>query len=532
MRSLLLCRSGDDAGLAQRIAAGRCVLGRARECDFPLLQDQLSRKHAEVIEDDGAICLRDLDSSNGTSLNGRRLEPGVKELLNHFDVITLGEAVELVYLELDRIPITEIIAAALVGPEGSRVPLRVGTNTIGSAEDADLIVDDAAVAPLHAKLILSARGLVVEREPQALHLSVNGTVTDLSVLADGDVLQLTPSAEFTIAIVTGLGTPERAAGTDTFVMHRVAAGAPPSDDPPTRPIPARPTPMPAGAVPTAAVPAEAPPAERPPAERVAVVQAPEASQAAQADESTAATVQVKSLAAGDGEATASVREQTTAPAPESSPAPALEKNATGEQWPAQLEAPRSFGEHTHPNLAAPGAPIERLPDLPGDVTATTTVERGDIAASLQRARERHAAQVAQRSNEDTNSRRSGKAVQPDPALGASVRRPALQAPDFSAVRREAAVRIHVALPSGDVRVTLLREGRHILGRAETCRVCVTHPSISREHAELNVGPQGVKIRDLGSANGILREGRRVTEAMVPSGERVRFGEVTAWFEDL
>ena len=485
MRSLLLCRSVDDAGLAQRITSGRCVLGRARECDFPLLQDQLSRKHAEVIDDDGVICLRDLDSSNGTALNGRRIQPGVKELLNHFDVITLGEAVELVYLELDRIPVTEVIASALVGPEGSRVPLRVGTNTIGSAEDADLIVDDAAVAPLHARLILSARGLVVEREPAAAGLSVNGTQTDLSVLADGDVVQLTPSAEFTVAIVNGLGTPEHAVGSDTFVLHRLNAGAAREEDPPTRPIPARPAPPEKATEPAA--------------------------------KETAPTVAIAAV----------VPEPAQLPEP-----PKEEKRPPGENWPAKLEAPQAFGEHTHPNMAGPSALGEHLPDASGDATATTTVERGDIAASLQRARERHAEQVAQRSLEDTNSRKSTQPPQPDPALGASVRRPALQPPDFSAVRREAAVRIHVELPGGDVRVTLLREGRHILGRAETCRVCVTHPSISREHAEIHVGPQGVKVRDLGSANGIVRDGRRVPEAVVPKGERVRFGEVSAWFEDL
>ena len=67
-------------------------------------------------------------------------------------------------------------------------------------------------------------------------------------------------------------------------------------------------------------------------------------------------------------------------------------------------------------------------------------------------------------------------------------------------------------------MTLLREGRHVVGRGEACRVVIPHPSVSREHAEVSVGPEGVRVKDLGSSNGTSWGGKRVGEVTVPAGQ--------------
>jgi pSer/pThr/pTyr-binding forkhead associated (FHA) protein len=61
---------------------GRVVIGRGRECEFPVYTDDASRRHAEVYAADGSFLVRDLGSKNGTAVNGeliggpRALEPG------------------------------------------------------------------------------------------------------------------------------------------------------------------------------------------------------------------------------------------------------------------------------------------------------------------------------------------------------------------------------------------------------------------------------------------------------------------------
>jgi hypothetical protein len=50
------------------------VLGRSRYCDVVLNHDTVSRTHAEIRCDDDGWRLRDLSSTNGTFVDGRRID--------------------------------------------------------------------------------------------------------------------------------------------------------------------------------------------------------------------------------------------------------------------------------------------------------------------------------------------------------------------------------------------------------------------------------------------------------------------------
>ena len=65
----------------------RVLLGRSRECDIRLSDPNVSRRHAEVRRENGSYWVIDLDSTNGTEVNGRRLR---RARLSTGDVITLG----------------------------------------------------------------------------------------------------------------------------------------------------------------------------------------------------------------------------------------------------------------------------------------------------------------------------------------------------------------------------------------------------------------------------------------------------------
>src|SRR5688500_14801205 len=65
-----------------------------------------------------------------------------------------------------------------------------------------------------------------------------------------------------------------------------------------------------------------------------------------------------------------------------------------------------------------------------------------------------------------------------------------------------------------------------IGRARTCTLSVGDPEVSRRHAEVRLGPDGVVILvDLGSRNGTAYEGHRVAgERVLAPGDVVRLGE--------
>jgi predicted component of type VI protein secretion system len=74
------------------------------------------------------------------------------------------------------------------------------------------------------------------------------------------------------------------------------------------------------------------------------------------------------------------------------------------------------------------------------------------------------------------------------------------------------------------REIVLGFGPTTIGRADINTVIVDDVSISRRHATLEVTPQGYRLLDERSANGVFVRGRRVTDATVAAGETFRLGQ--------
>ena len=52
---------------------GTMVVGRSPDCDITFSYERLSRRHAQFHESDGVLWITDLESANGTFVNGKRL---------------------------------------------------------------------------------------------------------------------------------------------------------------------------------------------------------------------------------------------------------------------------------------------------------------------------------------------------------------------------------------------------------------------------------------------------------------------------
>jgi len=77
---------GREIAITQR----HVVLGRSQECEIRLADPNVSRRHAEVRQEDATYWLVDLGSTNGTLVNGERVE---RVRLSDGDRITVGETV-------------------------------------------------------------------------------------------------------------------------------------------------------------------------------------------------------------------------------------------------------------------------------------------------------------------------------------------------------------------------------------------------------------------------------------------------------
>lgn len=65
---------GPDAGRDFPLAGGRLVLGRGQECDVRIADPDISRRHLEIRLGEGAVEVRDVGSTNGSTLDGEPLD--------------------------------------------------------------------------------------------------------------------------------------------------------------------------------------------------------------------------------------------------------------------------------------------------------------------------------------------------------------------------------------------------------------------------------------------------------------------------
>jgi pSer/pThr/pTyr-binding forkhead associated (FHA) protein len=102
---VLIASDGQLTGERWIVDREKLVIGRGNDCEVILPERQVSRYHAEILHETGKFFLHDLESKNGTHLNGNQVKGTVP--LNDGDEIQIALCVKLLFVGSDAtVPLT------------------------------------------------------------------------------------------------------------------------------------------------------------------------------------------------------------------------------------------------------------------------------------------------------------------------------------------------------------------------------------------------------------------------------------------
>lgn len=130
MEIVIRVLEGLERGTVHSRLALPCTVGREDENAIQLNDDRISRFHCKLQEDSGRVILTDLDSTNGTRVNGR---PVQMHVLQPGDLIMVGRCV-LLYGDVPPPAVTWATSSQGV-PE-----TRIGLTDPGDSSDLEFLI--------------------------------------------------------------------------------------------------------------------------------------------------------------------------------------------------------------------------------------------------------------------------------------------------------------------------------------------------------------------------------------------------------
>jgi pSer/pThr/pTyr-binding forkhead associated (FHA) protein len=204
----LIVRIGGTAPWEIPLDRDECIVGRSADCDLPIEDQGLSRQHATFHVNGGKVTVEDLDSRNGTFVEGERVE---RRALRPGDRVRLGPNVELELVgdeekrargraggrSLAEAPArrggflthTEwVLIPEEPGGRSHPIPLRSRATTVGRKGSAALAIEDESVSGMHARLDREGHDLFVTDLKSRNGTFVNDEQTLRQMIEDGDVI--------------------------------------------------------------------------------------------------------------------------------------------------------------------------------------------------------------------------------------------------------------------------------------------------------------------------------------------------------
>jgi pSer/pThr/pTyr-binding forkhead associated (FHA) protein len=141
----LVVLRGRSATTALKLGDGVTTAGRHDDCQLRIKSSEVSRRHCQFFEKNGLLLVKDLGSSNGTMLNGKKIEG--QRVLEPGDELSIGP----VQLRVEKIgqpaPSPKVSPVTAPGKPGdTAVP--TPTVTPGAASDEFEIDFDDGLEPM------------------------------------------------------------------------------------------------------------------------------------------------------------------------------------------------------------------------------------------------------------------------------------------------------------------------------------------------------------------------------------------------
>jgi pSer/pThr/pTyr-binding forkhead associated (FHA) protein/ABC-type multidrug transport system ATPase subunit len=166
------------------------VIGRMAPADIILDNKVVSRQHARITLEGGQYSLEDLNSRNGTFVNGEPIKAKVP--IQSGDRIYLGDQVEMVFQEGLRESEPANLEVTISGSGTNHYPLQSDSLTIGRSDDNDVVIPSGFFSRHHAHIEFEAGNYYLVVLPNAANpLLVNGKESSGRVLLhDRDEIQM------------------------------------------------------------------------------------------------------------------------------------------------------------------------------------------------------------------------------------------------------------------------------------------------------------------------------------------------------
>lgn len=134
----LIVRKGPKVGETFILETFSLTIGRDPVSDVVLNDPEVSRQHARFTQTEDGYQVQDLGSTNGTFVNGQRLESESVDLQPGF-TISMGSGVTMLY---EAVPTGDALAATMIDQGGLGEMLELGDELTDLDEDLEAAVPD------------------------------------------------------------------------------------------------------------------------------------------------------------------------------------------------------------------------------------------------------------------------------------------------------------------------------------------------------------------------------------------------------
>jgi pSer/pThr/pTyr-binding forkhead associated (FHA) protein len=146
MQVVLVMFRSDGERRSFSLSHDMTVVGRREDCDLRIPLGDISRKHCRLVKEGDSLRIEDMGSSNGTFVNGRRIQEAI---LNPGDNLQIGPITFVV--QIDGVPADEHIQPPMSDVDTTVPDHDPATVKLGDESAIDLLYEPDDDAPPPAR---------------------------------------------------------------------------------------------------------------------------------------------------------------------------------------------------------------------------------------------------------------------------------------------------------------------------------------------------------------------------------------------